>query len=267
MTPLLSNPTFLLEFNCMNILSVCTLMAVCIAGPRMAIAQESASDIIRRADLNMRGNSSYSNLSIKIVRPSWSRELNLRAWTKENKLALIRVDGPAKDKGTVYLKRQKEVWYYLPAIERNIKLPPSMMSQSWMGTDFTNDDLVKEFSILDDYEHQLMGEEMVNDRNCYKLLLTPKPAAAVVWGKIITWIDKKDYLQLKAEYYDENGKLVNRMNGSNIRKLGGRWLPATLEMIPVDKPGQKTILEYRDIQFDQPLNENFFTVERMKLIQ
>lgn len=251
----------------MNIISVYACLALCLAGETIAFAQESARDIISKADLKMRGNSSYSSLTIKIVRPSWSREMDLRAWTKENKLALIRIDGPVKDKGTVYLKRQKEVWYYLPTIERNIKLPPSMMSQSWMGTDFTNDDLVKEFSILDDYDQQLVGEEKVNDRICHKILLTPKPAAAVVWGKIITWIDQKEYLQLKAEYYDENGQLVNKMNAGNIRKLGGRLLPATLEMVPVDKPGQKTILNYKDIQFDLPIQDGFFTVERMKQIQ
>jgi outer membrane lipoprotein-sorting protein len=251
----------------MNIISVYACLALCLADPVSAFPQESARDIISKADLKMRGNSSYSSLTIKIVRPSWSREMDLRAWTKENKLALIRIDGPVKDKGTVYLKRQKEVWYYLPTIERNIKLPPSMMSQSWMGTDFTNDDLVKEFSILDDFDQQLIGEEVVNSRICHKILLTPKPAAAVVWGKIITWIDQKEYLQLKAEYYDENGQLVNKMNAGNIRKLGGRLLPATLEMVPVDKPGQKTILNYKDIQFDLPIQDGFFTVERMKQIQ
>lgn len=229
--------------------------------------QESATEVIRKADLNMRGNTSYANLTIKIIRPSWSRELELRSWTKGNQLAIISIEAPVKDKGTVYLKRGKEVWNYIPTIERNIKLPPSMMSQSWMGTDFTNDDLVKEFSILEDYTHSFIGEELILERSCHKIQLIPKPQAAVVWGKIITWIDKQDYIQLKAEYYDENGKLINLMTSSEIRTMGGRILPARLEMTPLTKKGQKTIMVYKDILFDKAIADQFFTIENMKQLQ
>lgn len=228
---------------------------------------DSATEIIRKADLNMRGNSSYASLTIQIIRPSWTRDLVMRTWTKGNQMAMVLVDAPAKDRGTVFLKRKKEVWNYLPTIERNIKLPPSMMSQSWMGTDFTNDDLVKEFSILEDYTHELTGEETINERSCHRIILSPKPQAAVVWGKVITWIDKKNYLQLKAEYYDETGSLINIMTGSDIRLIGGRLLPTRMEMVPVNKKGQKTILIYKDIQFDQPISDQFFTVENMKKLQ
>lgn len=251
----------ILSTGCMLACLLCSITSV------LAQPPESAREIIRKADLHVRGNSSAARITIRIVRPTWSREMTTQTWSKGNKLAMIRIESPVKDRGTVYLKREKEVWNWIPSIERNIKLPPSMMSQSWMGTDFTNDDLVKEFSILEDYDHALVGEEMIGDRHCHIVELIPKPSAAVVWGKVRIWIDKKDYLQLKGEYFDENNKLVNRMTAGDIRILGGRLLPAYMEMIPLNKPGQKTVLIYQDIQFDKPIPDHFFTVENMKKLQ
>ncbi|MFD2526196.1 outer membrane lipoprotein-sorting protein [Flavihumibacter stibioxidans] len=238
-----------------------------LAAPLVAQPVESAKEIVRKADLHVRGNTSQATIIFRIVRPTWSRDMTTKTWSKGNKLAMIRIEAPVKDRGTVYLKREKEVWNWIPSIERNIKLPPSMMSQSWMGTDFTNDDLVKEFSILEDYDHTLVGEEKIGDRICHIVELIPKPSAAVVWGKVRIWIDKKDYLQLKGEYFDESGKLVNRMVTNDIRMLGGRLLPAYMEMLPINKPGQKTVLIYKEIQFDKPIPDHFFTVENMKKIQ
>jgi hypothetical protein len=116
----------------------------------------TAKDIVKKADDNMRGKTSQADITIKIIRPTWSREMNMKAWTKGDDYSMILVTSPAKEKGTVFLKRIKEVWNWIPSIERNIKLPPSMMSQSWMGTDFTNDDLVKEASSVSDYDHKLL---------------------------------------------------------------------------------------------------------------
>jgi outer membrane lipoprotein-sorting protein len=163
--------------------------------PGFLFAQD-AREIVKRADERAKGKTSEAVMTIQIVRPSWTREMSMKTWTKGNELALILLTAPAKDKGTVFLKRKKEVWNWIPAIERNIKLPPSMMSQSWMGTDFTNDDLVKEASIVEDYNHSIIGEETLQERSCYKIEMIPKPEAAVVWGKIILWIDKKDFLML-----------------------------------------------------------------------
>ncbi|MBZ5858982.1 outer membrane lipoprotein-sorting protein [Flavihumibacter profundi] len=251
----------------MNLFPVLLLFGFTWVRPIASPQQESATEIIRKADLKMRGNTSYAWLTIRIIRSSWNREMEARTWSKGTQLAMIRIESPVKDKGTVYLKRQKEVWNWIPTIERNIKLPPSMMSQSWMGTDFTNDDLVREFSILEDYTHKLIGEETIGDRNCYKIQLDPKPQAAVVWGKIIAWIDKKDYLELKAEYYDDNNALINLMTGNDIKTLGGRLLPTRIEITPINKKGQKTIMVYKEVQFDQPIPDNFFTVENMKKVQ
>lgn len=236
-----------------------------ILSPVVAHTQD-AREIVKRAEDRARGKTSLAEMTIQIVRPSWSREMSMKTWTKGNDFALILLTAPAKDKGTVFLKREKEVWNWVPAIERNIKLPPSMMSQSWMGTDFTNDDLVKEASIADDYDQSLIGGETVLDRDCYKIQLIPKPESAVVWGKIILWIDKKDYLMLKAEYYDEENTLVNTMLASDIKMLGGKLLPSRMEMMPADKKGNKTILIYSSLVFDKEISEEFFSTQNMQRV-
>ena len=144
-----------------------------------AFAQE-AKEVVKKADEKAKGKTSVASITIQTIRPGWTREMSVKGWTKGNDLTLILVLAPAKEKGVVFLKRKKEVWNWIPSIERNIKMPPSMMSQSWMGTDFTNDDLVKEASILEDYNHSFLNEVTVDGRNCYKIQLIPKPKAAVV---------------------------------------------------------------------------------------
>lgn len=227
----------------------------------------SAKDIVKKADDNMRGKTSLADITIKIIRPSWSRKMNMKAWSKGDDYSMIMVTSPAKEKGTVFLKRIKEVWNWIPSIERNIKLPPSMMTQSWMGTDFTNDDLVKEASSVSDYDHKLLGKETITDKECYKIEMNPKPSAAIVWEKVIVWIDSEDFLQLKAEFYDEDGELVNIMNSGEVKVLGGRKITSKIEMLPVNKKGNSTIIIYNDIIFDKPINDNFFTTRNMKQLK
>ena len=230
-------------------------------------AAQDAREIVRKADERIKGTSSIADMTIQIVRPSWSREMSMKIWTKGNDMAMILVTAPAKDKGTVFLKRGKEVWNWIPSIERNIKLPPSMMSQSWMGTDFTNDDLVKEASVVDDYDHSIIGEEEIDGRMCYKIQMIPRPESAVVWGKVITWIDRKDYLMLRAEYYDEENVLINTMEAGDVKMLGGKLVPARMEMVPAEKKGNKTVLLYTALVFDKPMGEDFFSTQNMKRVK
>jgi len=228
---------------------------------------EDAKEVMKKADEKMRGKTSQSEMTIQIVRPTWIREMKMKAWSKETSYAMILVTSPVKEKGTVFLKNNKEVWNWVPSIERVIKLPPSMMTQSWMGTDFTNDDFVKESSIVDDYVHSFAGDSLIEGRSCYKIQLIPKPEAAVVWGKIFLWIDKKDYLQLRAEFYDEENSLINTMQSSDIKMMNGRLIPARVEMIPADKKGQKTVMLYNTVIFDQPIDVSFFTTQNMKKVK
>ena len=232
----------------------------------LSIGQD-ARELVRKADERSRGNTSIASLSIQTIRPGWSREMTIKVWTRGRTDALILIQSPARDKGIAYLRKTREVWNWIPSIERNIKLPPSMMSQSWMGTDFTNDDLVKEASIVEDYTHTLLGQETMDGRSCHKIRMLPRPEAAVVWGKVLLWIDRQDLLILQAEYYDESGALVNTLHASDIRMLGGRLLPARLEMRPADKKGEMTVMLYHSVTFDQPLPDRIFTTQYMSKAQ
>ncbi|MCH8903746.1 MAG: outer membrane lipoprotein-sorting protein, partial [Bacteroidetes bacterium] len=203
------------------------------------------AEIIRMSEQRAVGESSTAEITMKIIRPDWTREITMKLWSKNTRYALILITSPARDKGVAFLKRDKEVWNWQPTIDRVIKLPPSMMMQSWMGSDFTNDDLVRESSLITDYTYKFLGDSTLEDRSCYKIELIPKEDAAVVWGKLMMWIDKTDYLQLRTEFYDEDGYLVNIMKASSIKELGGRLLPSRMKMIPVDDKGQKTVIEYK----------------------
>lgn len=212
----------------------------------------------------MRGKTSQAEMVILTTRPAWTREMAVKTWMKGTHFAMILILSPTKDKGTVFLKRKKEVWNWLPRLERSIKLPPSMMSQSWMGTDFTNDDLVKESSVVEDYEHSLLGDTLLAERPCYIIQMIPRPEAAVVWGKIIVCIDKKDYLELHSRFYDEDGSLINTMYAYDIKEMDGRLIPTRLEMLPADKKNQKTEIIYKKILFNRPIDDNYFTLDKMR---
>jgi len=232
-------------------------------------AQESpdARQIIDKANQLMRGNSSYMEATMKIIRPTWERTLSFKAWAKGTNYSIIYITAPAKEKGQVFLKRDNEMWNWVPSIERMIKIPPSMMMQSWMGSDMTNDDLVKESSVVEDYSHKILGEEMIKGYDCYKLELIPKEDAAVVWSKIVSWISKKEFITLKNEYYDEFGDLINMEVLSKIKDVGDRTIPTYFEIIPLEKEGNKTTMEFEVIKFNIPLKDDFFSIQNMKRIR
>jgi outer membrane lipoprotein-sorting protein len=229
--------------------------------------EPSATEIIKKMDSKFRGLSSQSTMTMSVVRPKWTRTMKMKSWTKGDDYSLILVTEPVSDKGVAFLKREKEMWQWQPSIGRVIKLLPSMMSQSWMGSDFTNDDLSNQSSIIVDYDHQKTGKVNLYDRECYKIELTPKPDAPVVWGRIVVWVDTKEYLQLKTEFYDEDNYLVNTMRGSEIKNMNGRTVTTRMDIIPEDESGNKTILIYNDIKFDVKLEDSFFSVQNMKNVR
>lgn len=232
-----------------------------------ALRAQSARDIVKKANDKLRGNTSYSEMTMKVVKPTWSRAFSMKIWSIEPDYGMILITAPARDKGNVTLKRKNEVWNWVPAAQRVIKIPPSMMMQPWMGSNFTNDDLVRESSIVDDYHHSFMGSDKLEGYDCYKIKMVPKPDAGVVYGKIVTWISKKEYLQLKAEYYDEDGGLVKTMTCSNVKNMDGRLIPTHMEMAPEDKPGEKTIMDYEKIDFNVKLDKSFFSEQNMKRVR
>lgn len=245
----------------MRLFFVATMMQLSML---FSIRAQDATAIVKRADDNMRGTTSQAEMTIKTTRPTWTREMVVKTWMKGNDYAMILIQAPAKDKGTVFLKRRKEVWNWLPTLERSIKLPPSMMSQSWMGTDFTNDDLVKESSVVQDYTHTIIGDSIIRNRRCFVIQMIPKPEAAVVWGKLIVCIDKENFIELHCRFYDEDGALVNTMNAFDVKLMDERLIPTRIEMIPEDKKNQKTEIIYRKIVFNRAIEDSFFTMEKMR---
>ena len=249
------------------LIAILPLLFVMRCCPSAWSQQLTAKQIVQKADERMRGKSNYAELTMDIIRPEWKRTMSMKSWSKGTDYALVYVEAPARDKGTVSLKIGNEMWNWLPTIERSIKVSPSMMMQSWMGSDFTNDDLIRQSSVVNDYEHTLLGEEKLEGIDCYKIQLTAKPDASVVWGKIITWISKDNFNQLKAEYYDEDGTLINVMTGYDLKTLDGRLLPTRWEMVPADEPGNKTVMTYNNMQFDIELDDSFFSKQNMNRVR
>ena len=228
---------------------------------------QDAKEIVRKSDELVRSKSSYAEVTMTVVKTDWTRTVEMKNWALEPDYALIYITEPARDKGSVTLKRKKEVWSWIPTAQKVIKIPPSMMLQSWMGSDFTNDDLVKESSVVNDYTHTIIGEEKFNGYDCYKIQSIPKPDAGVVWGKLLIWIAKKELFQLKVEFYDEDGFIVKTYLGNEIKEMDGRTIPTYWEMIPIDRPGEKTVFVYNKILFNYDVNESFFSERNMKRVR
>jgi len=227
----------------------------------------SATDIVRKADEKFNGEkSSYSVMLMKVIRPEWQRTIEFKSWTLGEEYALALITAPAKEAGQSFLKRGSEMWSWNPSINRLIKLPPSMMSQGWMGSDYTNDDILRESSVVTDYTHEIMGEENISGRLSYKIKMTARENASVVWGKQIQWIDKKDFLVLKAELYDEDGYLVRTETGSDIKIMDGRAITSKIELSPEEEPDNKTVIEILEMKFNIPVEENYFSQQNMKRV-
>lgn len=223
--------------------------------------------IVSKAENRLRGKSSISTMKITTVRPKYSREMTVKSWTKNDDYALTYIASPARDKGTTYLKREREIWYYIPSIERNIKMPPSMMNQSWMGTDLSNDDLVKKTSMENDFDHEFIGSEIINDIDCFHISLIPHDDAEVIWGKIEIWVDKEHYNIIKQHSFDEDLELVNTIIGSEVKEMDGEIIPTKMEFLPADKPKQKTVMEYITLDFNVDIPEHYFTTRFMNKVK
>lgn len=247
-------------------LSLVSFLFVAFIGMNSLCAQD-ATAIIRQADKKMQGESNESSMTMKIVRPTWERTLAFKSWSKGSHFALTLITAPAKEKGQSFLKRNTELWNWNPAISRMIKLPPSMMSEGWMGSDYTNDDILKESSMVNDYAHRLLRTEHYAGYECYVIEMMPNEEAAVVWGKVVKWISKEGYFQLKTEYYDEDFELVRTELASGIMKMDDREIPTVIEIIPADKPNQRTIITINTVRFNTAIRDDFFTQQNLKTIR
>jgi outer membrane lipoprotein-sorting protein len=236
--------------------------------PLLYAQNMTATEIVTKADEKLNGEkSSFTIMSMTIIRPTWKRTIEFKNWSLGRDYALALITSPAKDAGQTFLKRRSEMWSWNPAISRLIKLPSSMMSQGWMGSDYSNDDILKESSVVKDYTHEIVGDEMIGERLCYKIRMVAKSDAAIVWGHQIRWIDKKDMLFLKSELYDEDGILVRTETGSEIKAMDGRIIPTRIELLPAEEKGNKTIIEIKDMKFNIAVEEKFFSQQNMKMIR
>ena len=220
-------------------------------------------DLIQQAMDHWRGTSSYSEMTMTIHRPDWDRSMSMRSWTKGEKTSLVRVTKPKKDTGNGTLIKDNNMWSYSPKINRIIKIPSSMMSQSWMGSDFSNKDISKSTDIIDQYEHTLLETRQQDNHTIYVIESVPHEDAAVVWGKEIV-IVRDDYILLEQQFWDQDGILVKTMKAHEIKKLGGRTVASIIRMGKEKKPDEWTEMSVQNIDFQPSLDDNVFTLSNLR---
>jgi len=234
--------------------------ATCSISPLYA---QDVEAVVKKIDELYRADSSYSEVEMEIVTPHWQRTLRMTTWTEGKTRTFIRLLSPLKDKGTATLRLGNEMWNYLPRANKVIKIPPSMMMSSWMGSDFTNDDIVKEFTLRDDYTYEFTQPEDADPKLLY-IAFTPKEGLPVVWGKFIAAVKKDGYLPEWDRYYDEKGQLIRVINFSEVKNFDGRLIPSVMEVIPQDKKDQKTVLRYIKAEFNRSIPENIFSLRNLR---
>jgi outer membrane lipoprotein-sorting protein len=239
-------------------------MALLAAAPAARAAAQTPKDIVDQVDRLLRGASSEGRLTMQITTRQWTRSLDLRIWSLGTDYALVRVLAPQREAGTATLKAGTDVWNYLPRVDRTIKVPPSLMMGSWMGSHFTNDDLVKESRMALDYDITTSFDGERDGVAVWELTLVPKPDAPVVWGKVIELVRKQDLMPLWARYYDDAGHLARTMTFGDFQLMGGRKIPARLTVSPADKPDESTVIVYRDLRFDVGLTPAFFSLRALR---
>jgi outer membrane lipoprotein-sorting protein len=224
----------------------------------------TAKDVLDKVDDLYRSDSSRGEMTMAITTAHWKRSLTMEFWTKGKEQSLIRILAPKKEEGTATLRSGNEIWNYLPKVKRVIKLPSSMMSASWMGSHFSNDDLVKESRFVDDYEFEISFQGLREGKEVVEITCTPKPQAPVVWGRVVVTVDRENLLPMVTRYYDEELQLARSMAFCDRKILGGRMLPASLTVVPADKPDEKTEVTYDRITFDLRLSDDVFSLRNLQ---
>jgi len=216
--------------------------------------------LVRDVEQQYHGTSSHALTTMQVRTVNWERTLEMEAWSLGRDYFLVRILEPAKERGVTTLKRDREVWNYLPKVDRTIKVPPSMMGGSWMGSHITNDDLVKASHVDEDYTFRLLEESADH----WLIECLPRSEAAVVWGKIVYRLRKSPRVPEQIDYYDEGQQRVREIRFADVRKLGDRTVPLKLTVTPLDKPGEQTVLHYRDLAFGVPLDQGYFNLRSLQ---
>ena len=244
------------------ILALCMTLLIS-AGPSVDANGQDAQAVVEASVDYYRGKASIALVDMIIHRPHWERTVTIKAWTKGQKDSIFTIIAPPRDNGNGTLKRGREMWMYNPKVNRVIKLPPSMMSQAWMGSDFSNNDLAKSDSILEDYAHTIVGIETHDGKKVHVIESVPKPEAPVVWGMQRLKI-REDHILLSQEFYDEDLELVKAMTGRQIQMLGGKLFPKVWKMQRADVKDEYTLLEYKELTFKKDLPDSLFTLSALR---
>ena len=247
------------------IVAALAFAGVLVPGAQRASAQTDPRvlQIIDEVDRLMRGESSVGRMRMEIDTEHWSRSLEMSVWSLGTERSLVRVESPEREAGTATLKVGNEVWNYLPRVDRTIKVPPSMMLGSWMGSHLTNDDLVKESRLIDSYEIVIGFEGDRDGEAVWDFVMTPLPEAPVIWGRVEQRIRQRDRMPLWVRYYDDDGVLVRSMTFTDFKAMGGRTVPAKMIVEPVDGD-ERTVVTYLDLEFDVGLDEAFFSLRNLR---
>ena len=228
-----------------------------------AQADEQATALVKAAIDYWRDESSYSVVEMVIHRPDWQRAFTLRVWTKGDKDALVRVIAPPKDEGSGTLLKDNEMWSFTPKINRIVKIPSSMMGQSWMGSDFSNNDISKADKIVNDYVHTILGSETHEGQSLTIIEAKPKEHAPVVWGREVVKI-RADYLVLEHAFYDQDNKLVKKMLTSEIKEMGGKPIATIQRMQQAEKPDEWTEIRVKEAEFRLAVSDSTFTLSSLR---
>jgi len=219
-----------------------------------------ADTIIKRVDQNIRGKNVYMKLQMIIKTKRHKRSIEMESWNRGKKKSFVKILNPSRDRGITFLSLDGQMWQYIPKIERTIKIPPSMMLQNWMGSDITNDDMVKQSSLVDDYHAKLLNKK----GGIATIELRSKQNASVVWEKIISKIDTKHYTQIEDKFYDESGTLVRIFRYKDVKKFGNYYIPTLWSIQPQDKKDHITQIIIKDAQYDASMQSAYFSKSALK---
>jgi len=232
--------------------------------PAFGFAEErDGKSVVRDAIDHWRGLTSYTEMTMVIHRPDWERSMTMRAWTKGDKQTLVRVVEPKKDRGNGTLTDDKSMWSYSPKVNRVIKVPSSMMGQSWMGSDFSNKDIAKADDIVDEYEHSILSTEEVDGITVYEVRSIPNEDAAVVWGSEVMRI-REDHVVLQHSFFDQDGELVKTLGTLEVVEMGGRVIAKRQRMIKADEPDEWTEIQVNEVEYEIDLKDSLFTLSNLR---
>ena len=243
----------------------CLVASLLLAGWTAGAAAETrdAKDIVRDAINHWRGTSSQGAMTMTIHRPDWERSMSMDSWTQGEKRSLVRVTAPRKDRGNGTLMDGNNMWSFSPKINRVIKVPSSMMSQSWMGSDFSNKDISRADDIVDQYDHTLLREMPADDQIAYEIEAIPHEDAAVVWGKEVLVV-RSDNVMVEHRFYDQDGELVKALRTLEIGEMGGRTVAIQQRMEKADAADEWTEIIVDSVEFDLELSDNLFTLSNLR---